>query len=71
MLPTWFELFFRQAHDQTSERAMEDNEMISAGRPIPRLAKVWPGQGRIVSVEWSDGKVSEIDRKRVAGAVTS
>lgn len=50
---------------------MEDNEMISAGRPIPRLAKVWPGQGRIVSVEWSDGKVSEIDRKRVAGAVTS
>ena len=40
---------------------MEDVEMISAGKPIPRLAKVSPGQGRTVSVEWSDGRVSEID----------
>jgi len=36
-------------------------DYIEVGKPIPRIKKVSPKDGRVVSIEWEDGTISDID----------
>lgn len=39
----------------------EDDEIISVGRPLPRIATVEPLQGRVVQIVWKSGLMQAVD----------